>query len=531
MSQKPNIVLICADQYRGDCLGLGGHPTVQAPFLDQLAYKGARFQRAYSATPTCIPARAALYTGLSQPSHGRVGYQDGVPWDYPVTIAGEFTRHGYQTQAIGKMHVYPERSQMGFQNVILHDGYLHHSRHHSKDLEIIDDYVSWLREHYRHDADYFDHGINCNSLAVRPWDKPEHLHPVNFVATKGVEFLRRRDPRKPFFLFLSFVQPHPPYSPPGWTLEQYLNQSMPDVPVGDWTEIWQGWAEPNRADCYVGEIDKQALHRARAGYYGAITHLDHQINRFVETLGQFGLSYETYICFTSDHGEMLGDHHMFRKGYPYEGSARIPLILKGPPNSGIVGNSACEQVCELRDVMPTLLDCASLPIPDCVEGQSLLPAACGREVRLREYLHGEHSFFEFGQPLSIQWITDGREKYIWFSNTGREQLFNLDEDDLDDDQKMSPEVGPALSPAVAKALNAAVHMIGHTFIREHTYKKKIKRGKKTRTKEVTEVQYCLRIGPDPLYITKLRKPKSVQVPSVIVDPSYQDIMDIVKDNG
>ena len=119
MSDKPNVILICVDQWRGDCLSIAGHPVVHTPFLDRLALKGARFTRAYTAVPSCIAARAALYTGLGQRTHGRVGYQDGVPWDYPVTIAGEFTRHGYQTQAVGKMHVYPERSQMGFQNVIL----------------------------------------------------------------------------------------------------------------------------------------------------------------------------------------------------------------------------------------------------------------------------------------------------------------------------------------------------------------------------------------------------------------------------
>ena len=128
MPDRPNVVLIMVDQWRGDCLSIDGHPVVQTPYLDQLALEGARFARAYSATPTCIPARAALFTGLTQRSHGRVGYQDGVPWDYAITLAGEFTRHGYQTQAVGKMHVYPERSQMGFQNVILHDGYLHYAR-------------------------------------------------------------------------------------------------------------------------------------------------------------------------------------------------------------------------------------------------------------------------------------------------------------------------------------------------------------------------------------------------------------------
>ena len=170
--QRPNVILICVDQWRGDALSIAGHPVVHTPYLDQLCLGGARFTRAYTATPSCIPARAALMTGLSQERHGRVGYRDGVPWDYEATgptLAGEFTRHGYQTQAIGKMHVFPERTQLGFQNVLLHDGFLHYARNRERDAGLTDDYLPWLRERFGPDADYFDHGVNCNSL-VSPTD-------------------------------------------------------------------------------------------------------------------------------------------------------------------------------------------------------------------------------------------------------------------------------------------------------------------------------------------------------------------------
>jgi arylsulfatase A-like enzyme len=155
-----------------------------------------------------------------------------------------------------------------------------------------------------------------------------------------------------------------------------------------------------------------------------MTHIDHQINRFLEVLQEFGLSDDTYICFTSDHGEMMGDHHFFRKAYPYEGSARVPLILRGPPGSGVGRGQALDQVVELRDVMPTLLECAEVAIPESVEGRSFLPTARGEVVEWREYLHGEHTVL--GQ--SAQWLTDGHEKYVWYSGTGLEQLFDLDAD-------------------------------------------------------------------------------------------------------
>lgn len=424
MPDRPNIVLIMADQWRGDCLSILDHPVVHTPYLDRMALDGARFVNGYTSTPSCIPARASLLTGQRQRTHGRVGYYDGVTWDYPVTVASEFTRHGYQTQAVGKMHVYPERSQMGFQNVILHDGFLHFARRQNPRLDLIDDYLPWLRGHLGRDADYFEHGVDCNSVVARPWDKPEFLHPTNFVASQSIDFLRRRDPRKPFFLFLSFHRPHPPYDPPAWAFEQYVNQPMPDVPVGDWAEIFAEYSDPRRPDAQVGLIDPRMLQRARAGYYGHMTHIDHQINYFLEMLGDYGLAQNTYVCFTADHGELMGDHNLFRKAMPYEGSARIPMLLKGPTGSGIKPGEAHEQVIELRDIMPTLLDCADLPIPDTVEGNSFLPVARGQTCDWPDYLHGEHTVF--GQ--SLHFVTDGREKYIWFSGTGREQLFDLDKD-------------------------------------------------------------------------------------------------------
>jgi arylsulfatase A-like enzyme len=421
---RPNILLICVDQWRGDCLSVLGHPVVQTPFLDKLALSGTRFTHAYSATPTCIAARAALLTGLSQKSHGRVGYQDGVPWNYPVTLAGEFARHGYQTQAVGKMHVYPERQKMGFENVVLHDGFLHYARSRHDPLDEVDDYLPWLRKRLGYEADYFDHGIGCNSVVARPWDKPEQVHPTNFVTTKAMEFLRMRDRQRPFFLFASYVAPHPPYVPPAWALEQYLHEKMPSPPVGDWVKILAPYAQPHHPECFVDQMAPKVLQRARAGYYGHMSHLDQQINRIVESLPDVHADKNTYICFVSDHGEMLGDHHLFRKGYAYEGSAHVPLILTGPAGSGIQAKASCDALAELRDIMPTLLDCAGLDVPRSVEGRSLLPLAREQKSPVRKYLHGEHVIF--GQ--SMHFVTDGHEKYIWWSGTGHEQLFDLAHD-------------------------------------------------------------------------------------------------------
>lgn len=435
LPDQPNIVLIFADQWRGDCLGIVGHPTVQTPYLDAMASKGTVFRRCYAATPSCIPARASLHTGLTPRSHGRVGYRDGVPWDYEVTLAGEFTRHGYQTECVGKMHVYPERTQLGFQHVQLHDGYLHYAREHADDIERVDDYLPWLRQRAGHDVDYAEHGMGCNSYTVRPWPVDEHLHPTNWVAGQSIDFLRRRDPRKPFLLMMSFHRPHPPLDAPAWATGQYLDAPLDDPPVGDWADdLLADHYQPHDSGAAPRKMAPHLLQQARAGYYGHLTHIDHQVHRFTEALNAHGLGRNTWFVFAADHGDLLGDHNLFAKSLPYEGSARVPLfVVPAPcqadtaqPGNGRANSAPtfCDAPVELRDLMPTLLDIAGLPIPRNVEGQSLLPLTREPTANWRDHVHGEHTS-RFG---SVHYLTDGKRKYIWFARTGREQLFDLEND-------------------------------------------------------------------------------------------------------
>lgn len=424
MTHPPNIVIIMADQWRGDCLSALGHPIVETPYLDKMTTEGITFTNAYSTTPTCIAARAALFTGLKPRSHGRVGYQDGVPWNYPVTLAGEFTKHGYQTQAVGKMHVYPERSQLGFQNVVLHDGYLHFARNQHRELGQIDDYIPWLREKLGPHADYLDHGVDCNANVARPWDKPEYTHPTTWVVSQSIEFLRKRDPRKPFMLFMSFHRPHPPYDPPQAYWDQYINREMPAPPIGDWEHIFDPYEDSWNPNALVAELSPNRLQRARAGYYGHMSHIDSQLQRFFEVLREYSLYDNTWFLFTADHGELMGDHRLFRKSFPYEGSAHIPMILKPPVNSELTKHFQVEQPVCLRDVMPTLLDAAQLPVPDSLEGQSMLNLVLEKNQPSRTLLQGEHTIF--GQ--SVMYVTDGHQKFVWFSGNGHEQFFDLEED-------------------------------------------------------------------------------------------------------
>ncbi|MCT4542225.1 MAG: arylsulfatase [Vallitalea sp.] len=430
---KPNILLIVVDQMRRDCLGIMDHPIIETPNLDMLKKQGVFFRNAYSAVPTCIAARAALMTGLSQEKHGRVGYEDGVPWRYTNTLAGEFKKAGYHTQCVGKMHVYPTRNRLGFDDVKLHNGYLHHDRVSTVEYKEsgfnCDDYLPWLKRELGHNADIIDTGLDCNSWVARPWPYPEYTHPTNWVVAEAIDFLRRKDPTCPFFLKTSFVRPHSPLDPPQTYYDMYINEDIPLPSVGDWACKDDNLQNGLSINCIEGKLKDKTLKRSLAAYYGCITHIDHQIGRLMQALFDSGDLNNTVILFVSDHGDMLGEHNLFRKAYPYEGSAGIPFILSDPGNIiGLEHNKVRNELVELRDVMPSLLDIAGIEIPDVINGKSVLELINSVDVKWRDYIHGEHSFGEY----SNQFIVTNKDKYIWYTQTGEEQYFNL----LDDPNEM-----------------------------------------------------------------------------------------------
>ena len=426
---KPNIVLMMVDQMRGDCLGVNGNEFIETPNLDMMAAEGYNFENAYTAVPSCIASRAAILTGMSQKSHGRVGYEDGVSWNYENTIASEFSKAGYHTQCIGKMHVYPERNLCGFHNIMLHDGYLHFARNKegkaSTQIEQCDDYLKWFREKKGHNVDLIDIGLDCNSWVSRPWGYEENLHPTNWVVNESIDFLRRRDTSKPFFLKMSFVRPHSPLDPPKFYFDMYKDEDLPAPLMGDWANKEDEEKRGKDINCIKGIINKKALKRAKAAYYGSITHIDHQIGRFLIALSEYGELNNTIFLFVSDHGDMMGDHNWFRKGIPYEGSSRVPFFIYDPGNllKGKKGK-VFDEVLELRDIMPTLLDFAHISIPNSVEGLSLKDLIEERDYTWREYIHGEHSFGED----SNHYIVTKKDKFLWFSQRGEEQYFDLEKD-------------------------------------------------------------------------------------------------------
>lgn len=428
--KRKNIVLLMTDQLRGDCMGCAGHPDVKTPYLDTLASKGVRFENAYSACPSCVPARAALHTGLTQESHRRVGYADGIRWEYPHTMAGELTKAGYYTQCVGKMHVDPLRNYLGFCHVELHDGYLHYYRDpeipYRENQKQADDYFHWLKQEKGIDCDVTDTGLECNSWVARPWIYEEKYHPTNWVTDRSIDFLRRRDPDMPFFLFTSYLRPHPPFDAPQCYFDMYRNKELTPPVVGDWCDEEALRARGRIFDSDTGPLDPELVREMQIGYYACITHLDHQIGRLIQALVENKLYDDTIILFVSDHGELLGDHHLFRKSRAYQGSSRVPFLVSGGGFRPEKPGSVKTDVVELRDVMPTVLEAAGVQIPDSVEGISLWNTALKESgtPEVREYLHGEHTLGE----ASSHWIITRDEKYIWYSQTGEEQYFRIAED-------------------------------------------------------------------------------------------------------
>ena len=438
--RSPNILLITTDQHRGDCLGIAGHPAVMTPNLDSWFDTGAYFPRAYSEAPSCIPARRTLISGQSPYGHDLPGYQDRIPFNPPTTMMLELRNNGYQTMCSGKMHFSPQRKAHGFEKMVLHEG-------KQRFDDYIDDYEEWLRR--KTQMSERQHGMDSNSWMARPSQLPEELHNTTWTVDQAIELLRRRDPTRPFFLWVSFLRPHAPLDPPQVYWDMYKDAELPQPPHSDWS-MKHAVPPPLNPNAWQGYLNERDQRRAQIGYYALITQIDHQIGRLFEEMGRLGCERETFSLITADHGEMLGDHHLWRKSYAYEGSARVPFVMRFPRSgalSDLPAGRAYQQVVGLQDVMPTLLDVAGLDIPESVEGRSLLPvlrSGTGEGVAWRDCLHGEHADC-YDPSESMHYLTDGKRKYIWFTLSGDEQFFNLEADpeeryDLASDENHAGEV-------------------------------------------------------------------------------------------
>jgi arylsulfatase A-like enzyme len=411
-AKRPNVLMITVDQWPGRLMGCAGHPVVQTPTIDQLARNGVRFSNAYSETPVCIPARRTLMTGTSTRTHGDRVFKTTEPMPDLPTLAQCFRDGGYQAHAVGKLHVYPPRDRIGFDDVILCE----EGRPH---IGAVDDYDMFLAER-GFTGEQFAGGMNNNNYMHRPWHLPEACHVVNWSTREMCRTIKRRDPRRPGFWYLSYTPPHPPLTPLACYMDFYRQFAAEPAFAADWAaDVERLPRALQMVRNFYPALSAPVLQEVRRAFMALCTHIDHQLRLVIGTLREEGLLDDTIILFTADHGEMLGDFGLFAKRLYYESAAGIPMILVGTAGSDAVPvGRTDDRLVGLVDVMPTLLDLAGLPRPTSVEGFSMTGE------RRRPVLYGD-----IGEgPNASRMLHDGRHKLIWYPAGNKVQLFDLEED-------------------------------------------------------------------------------------------------------
>ncbi|MBN1350688.1 arylsulfatase [candidate division KSB1 bacterium] len=409
--QQPHIILFTTDQHRGDHLGIAGHPVVETPNVDAFVQHGAYFPNAYTEIPSTTGARRCLHGGQASHACGLIGYSSSE-WHEPNTLAAVLARAGYHCINVGWRNMHPRRKLYGFHQVIVHDL-----------REGADDYWDWLRQELGPYAHERAHGSDSNGWLGRPWHYEERFHPTNWTVDVTIDQIVKRDPTRPVFVWCSHLRPHSPYDPPEFFWNMYYHRRLPDIPVGDWAEKYDVPNPGLNRVAWYGRLTPEQNQRMRAGYMGCITHIDYQLGYLLERVSK-ELGDDVMVVFTADHGDMMGDHHLHRKCYAYEGSAKIPFVIKYPASLDVPCGTF-EHVVGLQDVMPTILDAAGIESPDSVTGSSVFRAVRGEQWR--DVFHGEHSPC-YSKEHAMHYLTDAREKYIWFPTSGEEQLFDLKKD-------------------------------------------------------------------------------------------------------
>jgi arylsulfatase A-like enzyme len=327
------VVFVLVDQMRAAALGCMGNEQVQTPTMDALADGGVQFTSAYAANPVCSPARASILTGCYPHENRHITNDLRLPTGV-TSIADAFGDTGYDTGYIGKWHldgeglpgyVPPGPRRQGF------------------------DYWEGFNKGHRHLQGHpqFDDG---GTFLGRTGD-----YQPAYQTDLAVDFMTE-DRADPFFLFLSWGPPHPPFAAPEEYSEQYDPEAL-DL-------------RPNVPDEMAEEV-RPAL----AEYYAMIESLDDQLQRLLDALDAQGIADETVVCFTADHGDMLGSHGQWSKGVPYEESIHVPLILRYP--DGLEAGREFDAPVSHVDYFPTLAGLCDVPVPDRAQGRDLVPVLDG----------------------------------------------------------------------------------------------------------------------------------------------------------
>ncbi len=356
--RRPNILFVLTDQQRYDTIAAGGNPFIKTPTMDRLCREGTRFNRAYTPSPVCVSARGSLITG--QYPHNSGCYDNGfqMPTDRP-TMMDLLSRAGYACHGAGKMHFTPEKDALrGFR-----------SRDRQEEIGSSverDDYLRFVHENgFEHVHDVM--GARGEMYYIPQISQlPARLHPSAWVADRSLDFLDQRDDSEPFFLWSSFIHPHPPFSPPTPWNKLYRGPNMPRPKRCDYQEdLWTYFnRHQNRYKYRDQGLDDNLLRVMRGYYWACVSFIDYQVGRIIDKLEAKGELDNTLIVWSSDHGEFLGDYDCFGKRGFLDPAARIPMLARLPGR--FAADTVEETPCSLVDLIPTFLGAGGA---DCGEAE------------------------------------------------------------------------------------------------------------------------------------------------------------------
>jgi len=427
MTSYPNLLLITTDQQRGDALGADGNPVIRTPALDGLARGGVFFKAAYSEAPVCVPMRSCWMLGHHPLTLGQNRWRTRA---FPPgqTLSEHLGAAGYRCGVFGKRHFHPTKEPYGF-----HEMQVHESGRMPEEMD--DDYLAWLRRETDWGGYSRAHGVGNNDVFAAPSVIPEPEYVSSWVARETVQFLERHSRDRggqPFFCWCSFNKPHSPYDPPRPFDTLYRPQDVPapylmpggmedELPINQRRILYYTWQT-------IGEAQMRA---SKACYYGVITHIDVCVGRVLRALDRLGLREDTVIAFTSDHGDMMGDHNQYFKSTFYEGSARVPYIVNVPEawrgRRGIVRAGRQGEPVGVSTLMPTLLDLAGVPRPETATADSLLPMLRGGAAPQNGEVAAAYDILP-GTPGHSAMLRWGRFKYIYWQPGDHRQLFDVEAD-------------------------------------------------------------------------------------------------------
>jgi choline-sulfatase len=408
---RPNILHLFADQFRADCIGALGHSVVRTPNLDRLCAEGIAFTNAFSPSPVCVPARACMVYGRYPAQTGCYNNAYSAVLNESESFMQSLTASGYRTHGIGKCHFTPDLYALrGFQ-----------TRETSEEIfpdPCKDDYAVWLhREGYNHITEI--HGVRGEMYYIpQIAQMPASHHPTQWVGDRASAFVREQHGDAPWYLFASFIHPHPPFAPPvPWhKLYRALDMPLPQLPVG--YEALQTFINrfQNRYKYRDRGLDLNLIRCLRAAYYACISFIDFQIGRILDALKKTGQFDNTLIVFSSDHGELLGDYVCFGKRSMHDASVRIPMIARYP--LWFEKGARCDHPVSLIDLAPTFLQAGEVVQPSSLPGLSLreVPDA----LNPREFVFSQ---FET-EKKALYMAVSNHWKYVYSAPDQREFVFD-----------------------------------------------------------------------------------------------------------